>query len=180
MLTSGSCIPYLDTEPCDTPIEKLVGYNDKFLITPLKSNYSVGDTINVIFIVNNSVKLEDNVNIDYDLFGNTMQKRGTLFGFENNQDLANLIYTSSNFNSIKFINGQQNQNGGYDLVYNSNLNKYILELEITLKTARSYNINDFSFTLLLGNKSNNKNRNCHFYKYSSSIIINPTISFEVK
>ena len=172
-----SCIPVLDPEPCDTPINSSIGVNDTFSIAPLNAVYNVGDKVTVSFVVDNLAKLQSDSSKDFNLFEESGENRAIIYsGLENNQDLAYLI--SSPTNTIK-INYGEEHNFGYALRYHPGLNKYVLELEIIFLTERVYTLEDFTFTLLLGNRPNNSGDNCRYYEHVSSIEINPSISFEV-
>jgi len=171
-----SCIPVLDPEPCDTPINTSVGVNDTFSIVPLNAVYNVGDKITVSFVVDNLAKLQSDSSKDFNIFEESGENRAVIRGVQNYEDLAHLI--SSPINTIK-INYGEEHNFGYALKYHPDLNKYVLELEVTFLTERVYTLEDFDFTLLLGNRPNNSGDNCRYYEHVSSIEINPSISFEV-
>ncbi|MFL0077696.1 hypothetical protein [Tenacibaculum maritimum] len=175
MISHTSCIS-LDPEPCDTPIERTIGLNGGFSITPLKDNYNIGDKIKLLLVVDNVAKLqlEDG---EFKLYEKTNEEMAKIYGgLEDHQDLAHLIAKSINLIDVRFGG---THSFGYVLRYDFNLKKYILELEITLKTKRAYSLSDFSYTLLLGRKSNRAGYDCHYYEHKVVVKLDSIISFRV-
>ncbi len=73
-----SCIPVLDPEPCDTPINTSVGVNDTFSIVPLNAVYNVGDKITVSFVVDNLAKLQSDSSKDFNIFEESGENRAVI------------------------------------------------------------------------------------------------------
>jgi hypothetical protein len=128
-------------------IGSIARVNDLITITPLKPTYTTGETI--------SFKLE-------------IPSTNTFFGeqidiFQNTGDMSALLTVSYgnlfDGNSLTFVTGSQsNNNNWFNVLYNSDSNTYILELNIKLNKNGIYELNPNDNVLFQGSSKCNRYR----------------------